>query len=169
MSLVICQVGKLLYKQSSSTVKRLGLELGGNAAFLVFPTADLDLAVTILHLKIIQDYMAHIWESLEGFKTFLRWLDVWPASSAMQDRLASPPTGFLHSKIRFTLMTNASLSNFLIAFRVLVHEAVHDAFVAKIKVRYHLKYPIILYVIECFQIIFDCHILHNKNHKLRQQ
>ena len=93
LSLVVCQVGKLLYKQSSSTVKRLGLELGGNAAFLVFPTADLDLAVTILHLKIIQDYMAHIWESLEGFKTFLRWLDVWPASSAMQDRLAFPPTG----------------------------------------------------------------------------
>ena len=93
LSLVVCQVGKLLYKQSSSTVKRLGLELGGNAAFLVFPTADLDLAVTIVHLKIIQDYMAHIWESLEGFKTFLRWLDVWPASSAMQDRLAYPPTG----------------------------------------------------------------------------
>ena len=51
LSLVVFQVGKLLYKQSSSTVKRLGLELGGNAAFLVFPTADLDLAVTILHLK----------------------------------------------------------------------------------------------------------------------
>jgi len=39
------QVGKLLYRQSASTVKRLGLELGGNAAFIVFPTADLDLAV----------------------------------------------------------------------------------------------------------------------------
>ena len=38
-----------MYKQSSSTVKRLGLELGGNAAFLVFPTADLDLAVNIVH------------------------------------------------------------------------------------------------------------------------
>ena len=97
----------------------------------------------------------------------LRWLAAWPASSAMQDRLASPPTGFLHSKIQFTYMTNASL--FIIAFRVLVHEAVHDAFVAKIKVRCHLKYPIILYVIECFQIIFDCHILHDTNHKLRQQ
>ena len=46
----LSQVGKLLYKQSSSTVKRLGLELGGNAAFLVFPTADLDLAVTIFLL-----------------------------------------------------------------------------------------------------------------------
>ena len=47
MEQFLSQVGKLLYKQSSSTVKRLGLELGGNAAFLVFPTADLDLAVTI--------------------------------------------------------------------------------------------------------------------------
>ena len=46
----LSQIGKLLYKQSSSTVKRLGLELGGNAAFLVFPTADLDLAVTICPL-----------------------------------------------------------------------------------------------------------------------
>ena len=62
LSLVVCQVGKLLYKQSSSTVKRLGLELGGNAAFLVFPTADLDLAVTILHLKIIQDSMTWLLE-----------------------------------------------------------------------------------------------------------
>ena len=31
-------------------MKRLALELGGNAAFLVFPTADLDLAVTIANL-----------------------------------------------------------------------------------------------------------------------
>ena len=38
-------VGKILYKQCSSTVKRLGLELGGNAAFIVFESADLDLAV----------------------------------------------------------------------------------------------------------------------------
>ena len=45
-STLLCpQVGKLLYRQSASTVKRLGLELGGNAAFIVFPTADLDLAV----------------------------------------------------------------------------------------------------------------------------
>jgi len=40
------QVGKILYQQSASTVKRLGLELGGNAAFIVFETADLDLAVS---------------------------------------------------------------------------------------------------------------------------
>jgi len=39
------QVGKILYGQSAGTVKRLGLELGGNAAFIVFSSADLDLAV----------------------------------------------------------------------------------------------------------------------------
>ncbi|CAL8095795.1 unnamed protein product [Orchesella dallaii] len=38
-------VGKILYKQCSSTVKRLGLELGGNAPFIVFESADLDNAV----------------------------------------------------------------------------------------------------------------------------
>lgn len=39
------QVGKILYRQSASTIKRLGLELGGNAAFIVFDSANLDLAV----------------------------------------------------------------------------------------------------------------------------
>uniref|UniRef100_A0A0K0CV60 Succinate-semialdehyde dehydrogenase, mitochondrial n=1 Tax=Angiostrongylus cantonensis TaxID=6313 RepID=A0A0K0CV60_ANGCA len=38
-------VGKLLLAQSASTVKRVCLELGGNAPFLVFDSADLDLAV----------------------------------------------------------------------------------------------------------------------------
>ena len=38
-------MGKILYRQCAGTVKRLGLELGGNAAFIVFESADLDLAV----------------------------------------------------------------------------------------------------------------------------
>lgn len=38
-------VGKLLMKQSSSTIKKLSFELGGNAPFIVFDDADLDLAV----------------------------------------------------------------------------------------------------------------------------
>jgi succinate-semialdehyde dehydrogenase / glutarate-semialdehyde dehydrogenase len=38
-------VGRLLMKQSSSTVKKLSLELGGNAPFIVFDDADLDAAV----------------------------------------------------------------------------------------------------------------------------
>ncbi|XP_046679597.1 succinate-semialdehyde dehydrogenase, mitochondrial-like [Homalodisca vitripennis] len=38
-------VGKLLYSQCANTVKRLSLELGGNSPFIVFPSADVDLAV----------------------------------------------------------------------------------------------------------------------------
>lgn len=38
-------VGKLLMKQSASTVKKISLELGGNAPFIVFDDADLDAAV----------------------------------------------------------------------------------------------------------------------------
>lgn len=39
------QVGKLLMRQSSDTVKKVALELGGNAPFIVFDDADLDKAV----------------------------------------------------------------------------------------------------------------------------
>ena len=38
-------IGKLLYRASADTVKRLVLELGGHAPFLVFADADMDLAV----------------------------------------------------------------------------------------------------------------------------
>jgi succinate-semialdehyde dehydrogenase/glutarate-semialdehyde dehydrogenase len=39
------EIGKLLYRQSADTVKKLGLELGGNAPFIVFDDADVDEAV----------------------------------------------------------------------------------------------------------------------------
>ena len=39
------EVGRLLMKQSASTIKKLSLELGGNAPFIVFDDADLDAAV----------------------------------------------------------------------------------------------------------------------------
>ncbi|WP_095204710.1 NAD-dependent succinate-semialdehyde dehydrogenase [Mesorhizobium carmichaelinearum] len=39
------KVGKLLMAQCASTVKKLALELGGNAPFIVFDDADLDAAV----------------------------------------------------------------------------------------------------------------------------
>ncbi|CAH0057893.1 unnamed protein product [Clonostachys solani] len=39
------RVGRLLMRQCSDSVKKLSLELGGNAPFIVFDEADLDLAV----------------------------------------------------------------------------------------------------------------------------
>jgi succinate-semialdehyde dehydrogenase/glutarate-semialdehyde dehydrogenase len=39
------EVGKLLMRQCASTVKKVSLELGGNAPYIVFDDADLDLAL----------------------------------------------------------------------------------------------------------------------------
>ena len=39
------RVGKLLMQQASSTLKKLSLELGGNAPFIVFDDADLEVAI----------------------------------------------------------------------------------------------------------------------------
>ncbi|MDX2288711.1 MAG: NAD-dependent succinate-semialdehyde dehydrogenase [Hyphomicrobiaceae bacterium] len=39
------EVGKLLMAQAAATIKKVGLELGGNAPFIVFDDADLDKAV----------------------------------------------------------------------------------------------------------------------------
>uniref|UniRef100_A0A182VXG9 Uncharacterized protein n=1 Tax=Anopheles minimus TaxID=112268 RepID=A0A182VXG9_9DIPT len=40
------EVGKLLYRQCAEGVKRIGLELGGNAPFIVFKSADMEKALT---------------------------------------------------------------------------------------------------------------------------
>ncbi|KEF63763.1 succinate-semialdehyde dehydrogenase (NADP+) [Exophiala aquamarina CBS 119918] len=42
------RVGKILYQQSARTLKKLSLELGGNAAFIVFDDADLEIAISSL-------------------------------------------------------------------------------------------------------------------------
>jgi len=40
------EIGKILMKQCADTVKKVSMELGGNAPFLVFDDADIDAAVT---------------------------------------------------------------------------------------------------------------------------
>jgi succinate-semialdehyde dehydrogenase/glutarate-semialdehyde dehydrogenase len=42
------RVGKLLYQQAAKNVKKVSLELGGNAPFIIFDDADLDLVVPSL-------------------------------------------------------------------------------------------------------------------------
>ena len=39
------EVGRILMRQSADTVKKMGLELGGSASFIVFDDADIDAAV----------------------------------------------------------------------------------------------------------------------------
>jgi succinate-semialdehyde dehydrogenase/glutarate-semialdehyde dehydrogenase len=39
------EVGRILYRQSAATIKKISLELGGHAPFLIFADADLDQAV----------------------------------------------------------------------------------------------------------------------------
>ena len=39
------EVGRVLMAQCAPSIKKLGLELGGNAPFIVFDDADLDAAV----------------------------------------------------------------------------------------------------------------------------
>jgi succinate-semialdehyde dehydrogenase/glutarate-semialdehyde dehydrogenase len=39
------EIGRVLMRQASGTIKKVGLELGGNAPFIVFDDADLDAAV----------------------------------------------------------------------------------------------------------------------------
>lgn len=39
------EVGRILFRQSADTIKKLSLELGGNAPFIVFDDADIDQAV----------------------------------------------------------------------------------------------------------------------------
>ena len=81
------RVGKLLMEQSAHNVKRLSLELGGNAPFIVFDDADLDQAIAgalvckfrnagqtcvcanrmYVHISIYDDFVARLVEKVRDF------------------------------------------------------------------------------------------------------
>ena len=81
-------VGKLLMRQSADTLKKLSFELGGNAPFIVFEDADLEVAVTAamasklrnsgqtcvsanrfyVHEKAIDAFAAKLAEKFKGLK-----------------------------------------------------------------------------------------------------
>ncbi|GFH59906.1 aldehyde dehydrogenase [Chaetoceros tenuissimus] len=81
-------VGKLLMKMSSDDVKRLSLELGGNAPFIIFDDADMDQAVNaaisskfrnsgqtcvcadrfLIHEDIEQEFIHRLCEKVKEFK-----------------------------------------------------------------------------------------------------
>ena len=55
-------VGKILFRQCADTVKRMSLELGGNAAFIVFPSADMS--------KVVQGIIASKFRNAGQVKTY---------------------------------------------------------------------------------------------------
>ena len=82
------RVGKILMKQSSSSLKKLSLELGGNAPFIVFDDANIDNAVEgaiaskfrnsgqtcicvnrfIVHEKVYDEFLSKLILAVEKFK-----------------------------------------------------------------------------------------------------
>ncbi|MBM3565336.1 MAG: NAD-dependent succinate-semialdehyde dehydrogenase [Alphaproteobacteria bacterium] len=82
------EVGKLLMRQCADTVKKVSLELGGNAPFIVFDDADLDLAVAgavaskyrntgqtcvcanriMVQEKIFDKFVSRLAQTVSGFK-----------------------------------------------------------------------------------------------------
>lgn len=69
------EIGRLLYRQSADTVKRLVLELGGHAPFLVFADADLDKAVD----EAVKAKFATTGQDCLGANRFLVERSVYPA------------------------------------------------------------------------------------------
>ena len=82
------EVGRILMRQSADTVKKLSLELGGNAPFIVFEDADIDAAIEgaiaskyrnagqtcvcanriYVHDKVYDSFAAKLAEKVKGFK-----------------------------------------------------------------------------------------------------
>ncbi|NBX73003.1 MAG: NAD-dependent succinate-semialdehyde dehydrogenase [Alphaproteobacteria bacterium] len=82
------EVGRVLMRQSAETIKKISLELGGNAAFVVFDDADMDAAVLgclntkfrnagqtcvcpnriFVHAKVYDDFASRLTEAVKNLR-----------------------------------------------------------------------------------------------------
>ena len=86
------EVGRLLMKQSASTVKKLSLELGGNAPFIVFDDADLDAAVEGAIISNIAMPVRPAF-ALTAFLSRLLFMTLLPRNSSLRSRNLKSATG----------------------------------------------------------------------------
>jgi len=85
------EIGKILYRQGADTVKRLVLELGGHAPFIVFADADLDRAVD----EAVKAKFATSGQDCLGANRFLVERPVYDAfCKAFAERTAALSVGF---------------------------------------------------------------------------
>lgn len=117
-------VGKQLFALCGDTVKRLSLELGGNAPFLVFADADLDVAVDalasskfrncgqtcvcadriLIHADIFDEFVKKLVERVEGMKVGPGMDD----STTMGPLITANALSGLHAKVQAALADSAS-------------------------------------------------------------
>ena len=106
-------VGKLLAAKCSNTVKRVSLELGGNAPFIVFDDADIDVSMHICACS-----------SDQGNFLFLLLLQIFKQQYYLHLCCQAAITGLLGAKFRNTGQTcvcaNRIYVQVIVAYNVLV-------------------------------------------------
>ncbi len=112
------QVGKMLVEQASEQLLRMSMELGGNAPFLVFPDADLDVAVEGAMLA----KMRNIGEACTSANRFLVHESV---AADFSERLAERMRGLVLGRGTDDAVTTGPLIDQ--AARDGVHKLVEDA------------------------------------------
>lgn len=118
-------VGKAIMKLSSTTVKRLSLELGGNAPFIVFGDADIDKAVTgaisskfrnagqtcvcadrfIIHESIVNEFVTKLSNKVQELITIGHGMDSWVTMGPV---ITSHQVQLIKGKINDAIMAGAT-------------------------------------------------------------
>lgn len=84
------EIGTLLYTQCAPTIKKLGLELGGNAPFIVFDDADLDAAV---EGAVIAKFRNNGQTCVCANRIYVQAGVYDPFAAKLRDKVATLPTG----------------------------------------------------------------------------